>query len=414
MATGSLNSNLTLHKESDMNTERTFPRIANIYGAGLSAQATDIELQLLARYDFLIGGLRYDPADKENRKALNARIRRLRELNPDILIIDFSISAPYWSPSRAPQPPEEAFLRTVEGERINGWPGTQMLNWSRPETVDFMVERVPERIEGLDLDGFFIDCMFEHFDSWAVEIESRKPVQIDADGDGVEDSRASLDAAWKQGKLQLMGKLRGLLGDEIVIMINAQRAGDFARPLVNGNYLEDYIDFTITHNWDWKTVLDLYLGWCAAPHQPNCTTINATSSYWPEYNARRRLPYDECCDILEHGYEQLQPMRFGLATALMGDGFYGFDLNTRWRGQHWWYAEFDAPLGAARGPGAPTGDGTWHREFENGLVVVNPRPHRVHHKLPRTYRDYTTGWSGQEFVIPARDGRIYFPVGSIY
>lgn len=393
-----------------MDNEKTFPRIANIYGGQLGPDATEVELRMLARYDLLIGGIRA-PEDRAGRERINAHIARLRELNPGMIIIDFAISAPYWSPSRSPQPPEEAFLHTVEGERINGWPGTEMLNFARPEAADFLAERVPERIAGLDLDGFFIDCMFEHFDSWAVEIETRKPVQIDADGDGVEDSRASLDAAWKQGKLRLMEKLRQMLGDEMVIMINAQRAGDFARPLVNGNYLEDYIDFTITHNWDWKTVLDLYLGWCDVPHRPNCTTINATSSYWPEYNAALRLPYDECCDILERGYDQLQPMRFGLATALMGDGFYGFDLNTRWRGQHWWYAEFDAPLGKALGAGGPYGDGTWRREFENGLVVVNPRPHRVHLRFERFYRDFTTGWSGEEFVIPARDGRIYFPVG---
>lgn len=388
----------------------TFPRIANIYGAYLTAESTDVELQLLSKYDLLIGGLR-TPEDAEGRERLNQRITALRQLNPNILILDFAISAPYWRTTGSVQPPEEAYLHTVEGERINGWPGTEMLNYTRPETIEFMAAQVLPRIEGLDLDGFFIDCMFSHFDSWAVEIETRKPVKIDADGDGKEDTRESLDQAWEQGKLNLLQKLRDTFGDEPMIMINAQKAGEFAKAHVNGNYYEDYVDFAITHNWDWKAILDMYLGYCDTPHSPNCTTINATSSYWPEYNAPRRLSYQECGAILEHGYDQLQAMRFGLGTALMGDGFYGFDLNTRWRGQHWWYAEYDAPLGAALEPAAPAGDGTWRREFENGIAVVNPQAHRVELKFDRNYRDYTTGWMGKEFVIPARDGRLLFPVG---
>jgi len=393
-----------------MDGELTFPRIANIYGAGLNPDATDVELRLLARYDLLIGGLRI-PADPAGRNRLNANIKCLREINPQIVIVDFSISAPYWGIRAEVQPPEEAFLHTAEGRRINGWPGTEMLNLSRPEAIDFLASRVPPRIEGVDLDGVFVDCMTAVFDSWAVEIETRKPVTIDADGDGKPDDRSELNRAWTEGKRQLLEKLRRLIGEDIIIFINGQRPADYAKPYVNGNYLEDYVDYAITHNWDWTDILRLYLDWCNLPHAPNVTTINASSGYWPEYEAGRRLPPDECCDILEEGYRELRRMRFGLATALMGDGYYGFDLNTRWRGQHWWYAEFDAPLGKALNKGSPAGDGTWRREFEGGLVIVNPLPRRAHLKFERAYRDYTTGWTGREFVIPTRDGRIYIPVG---
>jgi len=394
--------------------EITFPRIASIYGADLGVEATDVELKMLARYDLLIGGLHINyfyPISKTSRDKLNRNIKRLRELNPNIIILDFSASAPYWGTKAKVQPPEEAFLHTPNGHRIKGWPGTEMLNLSNPEAVEFLATRVPERIKGINVDGVFIDCMSGIFDSWAVEIESRKRVMIDADGDGKPDSISELNRKWTEGKRQLLEKLRELLGDEIIIHINGQRPADFAKPYVNGNYLEDYIDYIIDHRLDWMDVLQLYLDWCDLPHTPNCTTINASSGFWPEYEAWRRLPYDECCDILEKGYSRLQRMRFGLATALMGDGYYGFDLNTRWRGQHWWYAEFDAPLGRALGAASAAEDGTWRREFEGGIVIVNPLPKRVHIKLDGRYRDYTTGWSGREFMIPAYDGRIYLPVG---
>jgi len=390
-------------------TTPTFPRIASIYGAGIGPEATEPELQLAARYDLLIGGL-HVPPDAAGRAKLNGRIRRLRELNPGIVVLHFAASAPYWGTQESGSVPARAFLHTAEGERIAGWPGTQMLNLARPEALDLLVNSIVGRCEGLDLDGAFVDCMGAAFDSWAVEIESRRKVSIDADGDGKADDVAQLNRLWVEGKQALLQRLRAAVGEKTLIMVNAQAGAEYIRPYVNGNYYEDYVDYAIDCRMDWPTVLRLYLEECALPHAPNCTTINASSGVWPEYEAWRRLPADECQDLLEEAYGRLRRMRFGLTTALMGDGHYGYDLNTRWRGQHWWYPEFDAPLGKAAGTGGPAGDGTWRREFEGGLVIVNPQVKRAHVTLARRCRDFTTGWSGTEFAIPAQDGRIYLPV----
>lgn len=390
-------------------TTPSFPRIASIYGAGIGPDATEVELRLAARYDLLIGGLRVPPETHEIPR-LNDKLGRLRELNPEIVVLHFAGSAPYWIPDDAGLP-ESAYLHTTEGERVAGWPGTQMLNLSRPEAVDALTRAVVERSAPLALDGVFVDCMIAGFDWWTVEIESGKEVAIDADGDGRPDEGAALDAAWTEGKRALLEQLRRQLGEQAIIMVNAQMGREYALPYINGNYYEDYVDYAIDERMRWAKVLKLYLDDCALPHTPTCTTINASTGIWPEYNAPQRLPYDECCDLLEQGYAHLRRMRFGLTTALMGDGYYGFDLNTRWRGQHWWYAEFDAPLGQALGPAEEAGDGTWRRSFEGGLVVVNPVPRRVHLEFDRRHRDYTTGWVGKQAVIPARDGRIYVPVG---
>lgn len=393
-----------------MKRTASFPKIANIYGAQLTPASTDVELELLARYGLLIGGVR-TPASREGREQLNARIGRLRALNPEIVILVFSASAPYWGEGATFYPAEDAFLHTTDGQRINGWPGTQMLNLSRPESVGALTRQITERIAGLDVDGVFVDCMDASFDRWAVEIETGKPVQIDANGDGVEDDPAELDAAWVEGKRSLLATLRSALGADAVIMINGCNEASYAREYINGNYLEDNIDWALVKGWEIERVLAKYLRWTDLPHQPRCTTINATPNYWPPYLAWERLAPAENGDILTRGYGSLQFMRFGLALALMGDGYYGFDLNTRWRGQHWWYAEYDAPLGRALGPGVDQGDGSWRREFENGLVVLNTRAQQTVAQFARPYRDYTTGWASREHTIPAYDGRILFPVG---
>jgi hypothetical protein len=84
-------------------------------------------------------------------------------------------------------------------------------------------------------------------------------------------------------------------------------------------------------------------------------------------------------------------MRFGLGTALMGNGFYTFDNGVFGHYVAWWYDEYDGAgrgigwLGFPQGPPATTG-GAWIRAFSRGLVVVNPtnQPARVH--VPDGYR----------------------------
>jgi hypothetical protein len=69
-------------------------------------------------------------------------------------------------------------------------------------------------------------------------------------------------------------------------------------------------------------------------------------------------------------------MRFGLATALLGDGYFAFDNGVFGHYVSWWYDEYDGAgvgphwLGRALGPPHASGDLRW-REFERGVAVVN-------------------------------------------
>ena len=52
----------------------------------------------------------------------------------------------------------------------------------------------------------------------------------------------------------------------------------------------------------------------------------------PPFQADKLLPEEQAA-YFERGQPRLQRMRFGLATTLMGNGYYSFDLHARWRGQ---------------------------------------------------------------------------------
>jgi len=69
-----------------------------------------------------------------------------------------------------------------------------------------------------------------------------------------------------------------------------------------------------------------------------------------------------------------QSMRYGLGSALLGDGYYSFtDTSQGYHGVVW-FDEYDAKLGSATTtPTTAWQKGVWRRDFDNGVVLVNPK-----------------------------------------
>ncbi len=72
----------------------------------------------------------------------------------------------------------------------------------------------------------------------------------------------------------------------------------------------------------------------------------------------------------------------------------------------WWFPEYDANLGLAKGDAQQRSDGTWIREFENGVVIVNPTNEEITIEFPGTYKDITTRKESSRFIVAPEDGRI--------
>jgi hypothetical protein len=82
------------------------------------------------------------------------------------------------------------------------------------------------------------------------------------------------------------------------------------------------------------------------------------------------LVFHQCGD--KNNY---QAFRYGFGVSLLDDGYFAFsDLKAGYTGVHW-FDEFDVRLGAATSP-PPTQawqKGVWRRDFEGGIVLVNPK-----------------------------------------
>jgi len=383
----------------------SFPRIANCYGARINPHTPIETLEFLAQYDLLIGYGWCDWANPAHRAAMEEKLAYLKRKNPQIMVLDFSSSAPYVAKWQKPETfPKDAWLLSPEGQTINGWPGSKMVNLTKPEAIEWFVARSQRSVQDRPLDGTFIDCMGPRFDSWACEIATGKPYQIDADTDGQADRRGKLDKTWRAAKEKLARQVRERIGHEPIFMAN--QAGRECFGVLNGILLEDYLDYVLDKESDWQDVLEDYLYWTKTPHRPTVTTIVSSSGIVPPFNPHKSMTDTERAAMLAEAYKTTQRMRFGLATTLMGNGFFAYDVNTRWRGQHWWYPEYDAPLGYPTESARQYPDGTWRRRFDGGTVVVNPTHFDVEVKTKRRYRDITSRRVAGSFVIPAQDGRI--------
>lgn len=382
-----------------------FPRIANCYGAELGPRTSRDELDKMARYDLLIGGTHCDWRKPQQVASFKKNLAYLRKINPYIIVLEFSSSAPYLARWETQEGfPADGWLLTPDGKPINGWPGSKMINLSHSDVIAWQVRRSHDAIAVHGHHGTFIDCMAPQFDWWACEIATGKSCQIDADRDGRPDAKAALNDTWKNAKLAMARQVREAIGPDGIFMGN--QAGRETFDVINGILLEDYLDYVLDGKRTWRSVLDDYLYWTGTPYRPNITTIVSSSGIEPPFEAKQSLSKAEQDKLLESGQKLLQRMRFGLTTALMGDGYFAYDLHTRWRGQHWWYPEYDAPLGYPQAAAREYPDGTWRRPFDRGMVVVNPTPSQATVETDVLARDVSTGQTGQTFVIPPRDGRL--------
>ena len=383
-----------------------FPRVANCYSVQLTPWSSEADLREIARYGLLIGGVWVNWADQAEVAALKERMAAVRKLNPHIIILDFSCSAPYADPTD-PEVPRDGWLLQTDGRFIDGWPGTRMVDLTKPSVVTFMADRAVRSVTERGFDGAFIDSMGSGFDAWAANIASGAPFTVDTDRDGKPDDREELDRLWIAGKTQIANRVRERLGPRALFMTN--QAGDWGLSTMNGILLEDHLDYVLNGTMSWDSVMADYMKWTSRCMKPTLTTIVSSSGIEPPYDPWKSMAVPEREAMLARGRAMTDRMRFGLATTLMGDGYFAYDLHTRWRGQRWWYPEYDAKLGYPKGPAKRRSDGAWQRSYDGGLVVVNPGELDITVLTQRSMRDVSTGRTARRHIVPGKDGRIFVP-----
>lgn len=188
--------------------------------------------------------------------------------------------------------------------------------------------------DNLVYDGIYWDRLYNAI-AWQLGPD------IYGDGNGRADDPATLDAAYRFGVLYYLARMRAVLPQAILMSNDAPM--EFA-PWLNGRSYEWQIASLlddIKPDLHWPDLSTDYQAWANAGQTPHMTVLaGATDSvYQRKYPTAQAVPEAAGAEAAS-AYRR---MRFGLATALMGDGLYEFDYGPYGLSTPWWYDEYGAP-----------------------------------------------------------------------
>jgi putative cell wall-binding protein len=257
---------------------------------------------------------------------------------------------------------------------ITSWFGTVVLDLSEscpsalaadsqaPETWAQYNARTGARSAlAADWDGLLVDRS-DGDESWLISRWSTARTIDPSRTNAANPDYAAFDRSWNAGLRAYETLLRGLLGPDALLL------GNLAYPnldLLNGNTFEGFpAETTGPPATDWRKMTlgpalgrSGYLDWSARARQPNVTMVQ---TYEVEQSAPTPSGGSSFVNpVLKPGFvPAYRRMRFGLTTALMGDGLFSYEVGSAGHGALGllWFDEYDAGgagggyLGSAKGP----------------------------------------------------------------
>ena len=363
-----------------------YPRITHLWGEA----EPSLGAAFYARYELLIPYTwsgQADLLDAIRRASPSTKILHYQygtKANPD----RDALSAEWWN-SRPGEPGYICLLRDSTGDilLVDGY-RQPMSNMTQPSCREALVRNniaiflssTPDQGDNLAYDGIYWDHLGDDI-SWLGN-------DIDSDLDGRPDVPEILDAAHEAGVEDFLAQMRA--GLPYALLLGNGSAPEYALS-INGRFYETTLSSVLdSASQTWEDVVAKYRDWARRGHIPHITTLfGAPEAIYQDKHSSQLEPH-----ILPAFQEEAAAdygrMRFGLTSALMGDGLFYHDLRGA-GGSLVWYDEFGAPgndLATTLPPrgylGQPVGDpmplddmldarpaGVWARPFENGLAVIN-------------------------------------------
>lgn len=302
-----------------------YPKIAAFYLATPISETTAKEI---AKYDLAILNM----AAQNNPQNL----KKIKELNPKIILLAYTSNVETLNSLLKDNEPsgsgiwhqlnsglrDEWIIKKYTGEKVNLWKDNNLMNpyiksWDGKRYGDYLADFLIEKVLATGYwDGLF-------FDTTSQTIAWLSP-DIDINNDGYKDSETTINQLWQDGQFYFFRKLREKIGNKYLIVTN----GDLeVFDYVNGRMFEGFPEY-----WEggWNKQMKKYYILGESGYYPRVNIINSDTE-----NTGNKYDY--------------QSMRFGLTSALLGDGYYNFESGTESRTTLWWYDEYDVDLGQPTG-----------------------------------------------------------------
>ncbi len=328
------------------------PKLLNLFFNWYIAPGDPAEL---AKWDIVV-------LDMDQQGRFPEKLREIKRLNPKIKLLAY-VSAGEIASIRGNDPttfpgrrlvdaiPEAWYLHRSSGERISWWPGNQILNATNVGPMangqrwnTFLGPFIRDQVLSSGLwDGVFLDSAYSDITPFA-------GADVDPDGDRIVNPSKQNDAAYQAGMKDLIKNVRAAIGSNYLIMNNSS---DAYASVSNGVLFENFP----RDGWAWpfaqlRTAL-------AANPEPKISAVNTNTNNQKNPNNYRL-------------------MRYGLASAMIADGYFSFDSGDAGHHETWWYDEYNASLGNPRsvakvvaGPTKGAYPAVWARDYSAGLVLVN-------------------------------------------
>lgn len=293
---------------------------------------------------------------------------------------------------------ENWWLRNSAGDMLrwtdayNAW-DINFTEWSKP---DAQGQRYTQWRAQRDFEKFF--SLMPEFDTWYCDNVMYQPRTPPAnwklDGSDWPSSTLGVGSAYRRGHSAHWAAIRSLHPKVTVFgNANSTMAEVEWKGLLDGAFMEAVIgkSYSIEEWGSWEQAYKKYTDTCANVRSPSLVVLNAHGA-----------PDD---------YERV---RYGLCTVLLGDGMFCYSENGFYDSVPW-YDEYDAPLGQPLTPPPKTPiTGVAIREYENGIVLVNPSKASNFTYLLKSPHRYMEGLqmgalSGKvvtQVDVPPRSGRL--------
>ena len=315
-----------------------YPRTANVYG-DLDPELT----QLFAGYDLYIPYQLRDPAeDAAAIRAINPNAKILRSQNATYGWPNLDPLTTEWWNSPPGAPGYSCLLRNSSGNILLGSPiGPAHYNTTQAYCRAVLVEKnvedflssAPDLGANLAYDGIYWDGLGDRI-SWLGS-------DIDSNLDGRPDDPNGLDAAYQAGVKELLAQVRARL-PQILVLGNGSPL-EYAR-WINGRIYETELPSLLdgVEGQTWDAIMADYRDWTRRGQIPHITTLFSAPEaiYWEKHSSQS-VPHILPAFQAE-ATASYQRMRFGLTSALMGDGLFFYDLREA-EGPPGWYDEFGIP-----------------------------------------------------------------------
>lgn len=289
------------------------------------------------------------------------------------------------------------WLRNQAGERVqwtseyNAWE----VNFTAASTPDAEGRRYPQWLAERDHQVFYQPV--PEFDFWYTDNVMRRPrVRADWDGDRRNDDPDSPRTLklWREGYSAWWSRIRELTPNKW-IMGNAD--GDLSETEFQGRLEGAFQEALMGKSWS----IESRQGWEAMMARYRAVKKNLGEPHIVGFNVWGN-PKD------------YRFFRYAFTSCLLDDGYFSFTDETRGYSTVPWFDEYEVELGRPTSvpPLKPWRNGVWRRDFEYGVVLVNPgflsKEVDLEPGLRRITGRQAPGWNdgmtATKILVPGKDG----------